>query len=82
MSLAQKLAGSLIWLSTRERPDIAYAQHRHSSFAVRAPKKALAERKRVLRNLSGTANYALIYQKTEVGEVNGYGDANFSVKKS
>ena len=80
--LAQKLAGSLIWLSTRTRPDIAYAQHRISSLAVRAPKKALAEGKRVLRYLNGTSNCALRYQQTEVNEISAYGDANFAVKIS
>ena len=32
---AQKLAGSLIWLSTRTRPDIVYSQSRISSMASR-----------------------------------------------
>ena len=64
--LTHTLAGSLIWLSTRTRPYIAYAQHRISSLAVRAPRKALAEGKRTLRYLNGTTDYALIYRQTEV----------------
>ena len=34
---AQKLAGSLIWLSTRTGPHIVYAQSRISSMATKAP---------------------------------------------
>ena len=34
---AQKIAGSLIWLSTRTRPDITYAQSRISSMMTKAP---------------------------------------------
>ena len=78
--LAQKLAGSLIWLSTRTRPYIAYAQHRISSLAVRAPRKALYEGKRMLRYLNGTSDCALIYRQTEVKEISAYGDANYAVK--
>ena len=40
---AQKLSGELEWLTTRTRPDIAYAQHRISSLAGKVPKKALVE---------------------------------------
>ena len=46
---AQRLAGSLIWLSTRTRPDITYAQSRISSMATKAPKRAFLEGMRVLR---------------------------------
>ena len=40
---AQKMAGSLIWLSTRTRPDITYAQSRISSMMTKAQKTALME---------------------------------------
>ena len=66
VKLAQMLAGAFIWLSTRTRPDLAYVQHRISSLAVRAPKRALSEGKGRLRYLSGTTNLALRYQKTDV----------------
>ena len=51
---AQRLAGALIWLSTRTRPDIQYMQNRISSLATLAPKLAIQCGKRVLRYLSGT----------------------------
>ena len=40
---SQKLVGPLIWLSTRTRPDVAYAQSRISSTATKAPKQALRD---------------------------------------
>ena len=40
---AQKIAGSLIWLSTRTRPDITYAQSRISSMMLKAHQTAVAE---------------------------------------
>ena len=42
---AQKLAGSLIWLSTRTRPGITYAQSRESSPATENPILALENEK-------------------------------------
>ena len=50
---AQKMAGSLIWLSTRTRPDISYAQSRISSMATKAPQRAVIEGLRVLRYFAG-----------------------------
>ena len=46
---AQKIAGSLNWLSTRTRPDISYGQSRVSSMATTNPKQAILEGKRILR---------------------------------
>ena len=45
---AQKIAGSLIWLSTRTRPDTTDAQSRISSMMTKAPKNAVLEAIRVL----------------------------------
>ena len=56
---AQKMAGSLIWLSTRTRPDITYAQSRISSMMTKAPKTALMEGVRVRRYLNGTKHVGL-----------------------
>ena len=59
---AQKLAGSLIWLSTRTRPDISYVQSRISSMATKTPKIAVMEGMRVLRYLQGTKDVGLSFQ--------------------
>ena len=59
---AQKIAGSLIWLSTRTRPDITYAQSRISSMMTKAPRTAVLEAIRVLRYLQGTKHFALCFK--------------------
>ena len=80
---AQKMAGSLIWLSTRTRPDIAYAQSRISSMATKAPQCAVVEGLRVLRYLQGTKSLGLRFQECSNSEdVIAYTDANFGVKRS
>ena len=56
---AQRLAGSLIWLSSRTRPDITYVQSRISSMMTKAPKIALMEGMGVLRYLQGTKHVGL-----------------------
>ena len=53
---AQKLAGSLIWLATRTRPNISYAQSAVSSLAARDPSRAMMLGKRALRYLAGTSD--------------------------
>merc|ERR1711973_37264 len=80
---AQKIAGSLIWLSTRTRPDITYAQSRISSMMTKAPKTAVREAMSVLRYLKGTKDVGLVFRQcANSGEVIAYTDANFSVKRS
>ena len=80
---AQKLAGSLIWLSTRTRPDIEYAQSRISSMATKAPITAYKEGQRVLRYLQGTKNLGLQFKACkDFQDVIGFTDANFSAKRS
>merc|ERR1711873_167078 len=80
---AQRIAGSLIWLSTRTRPDITYAQSRISSMMTKAPKTAVLEATRVLRYLQGTKHYGLCFKPCpHFSEVIAYTDANFSVNRS
>ena len=79
---AQKLAGSLIWLSTRTRPDIAYAQGQASSWAARDPKRSLAIGKRILRYLAGTRDLGLAFTKQDGMDFTAYTDANFEATRS
>ena len=57
--LAQRMAGGLNWLATRTRPDIAFTVSQLASAATRAPQRALALGKRILRYLAGTRTHAL-----------------------
>ena len=67
---AQKLVGSAIWLITRTRPDISYAQSRISSMATKAPRHAMLEGLRVLRYLNGTKDVVFSegYEKSSLEE--------------
>ncbi|CAK0841691.1 unnamed protein product, partial [Prorocentrum cordatum] len=60
VKLAQKMGGGLLWLSTRSRPDIAFAVSRLSSHACRAPTWALKLGKRILRYVLGTRRFGLV----------------------
>ena len=80
---AQKIAGSLIWLSTRTRPDITYAQSRISSMMLKAPKTAVTEAIRVLRYLQGTKHYGLTFKSCQnFMDVIAYTDANHATNRS
>ena len=80
---AQKMAGSLIWLSTRTRPDIAYVQSRISSMATKAPQRAIKEGLRALRYLQGTKSVGLRFEACENhNELIAYTDANFGANRS
>jgi len=59
---AQKAVGELNWLSTRTRPDIAYAVQRAASFALRDPDRALRITRRIHKYLITTTGYGLIYR--------------------
>ena len=77
------MAGSLIWLSTRTRPDLSYAQSRISSMATKAPKRAVVEGLRLLRYLQGTKTIGLHFRKCiNHDEVIAYADANFAIERS
>ncbi|CAK0837207.1 unnamed protein product [Prorocentrum cordatum] len=59
--LAQKMAGGLLWLASRTRPDIACAVSRVASIATARPLTSLCFGKKVLRYLSSTRRMGLYY---------------------
>ena len=62
---AQMIAGELLWLSGRTRPDIAVAVSRMSRWITRAPKWTIALGDEVLAYLNATLDVGLIYGKVK-----------------
>ena len=58
---AQRMAGELLWLSQRTRPDLAYAVNVACSTALNDPSRSIRICKGVLRYLRGTANKSLMF---------------------
>ena len=77
-----RILGMLIWLSMCTRFDIVFAVNQLSRFS-NAPRlvhwKAM---KRLIRYLSGTRNYGLLYAKKDSAEVVGYSDADWGGEAS
>ena len=62
---SQKVAGELLWLSTRTRPDLSYPIQRIGNVQSKDPWRALKMAKKVLRYLRGSANVGLLYRTAE-----------------
>ena len=78
---AQRLAGSLQWLTSRSRPDIAYTVSRIASVATTAPEWALQMGMRLLRYVRQTVDYGILYtpfsNKAKEGDLKTYSDASW-----
>ena len=73
--------GSLLYLTSCTRPDIAYAVHRLSRFLnSHGPSHHLAA-KRIMRYLLGNDNIGLIYRRRAEMWLNGYSDADWASDK-
>ncbi|CAE7493024.1 GIP [Symbiodinium microadriaticum] len=74
---AQRMAGELLWLVTRTRPDIGYATAHVCATALKSPIAAIRLGKMVVRYLAATPTWGLTYNG--VGEpVEAYSDARFA----
>jgi len=74
----QAVVGSLLYLSTKTRPDIAYAVSRVTRFCAKPTKEHWAAVKRILRYLKGTSNLGLLYREDTPAEITGYSDADWA----
>ncbi|CAE7310954.1 GIP, partial [Symbiodinium microadriaticum] len=59
---AQKIAGELLWISQRSRPDVAFACSLVGSLATRAPRRAIEVGEKVLAYLQRTWKRSLTYE--------------------
>ena len=72
----QSVVGCLLYLSTKTRPDIAYAVGNVSRFTVKPTKQHWSAVKRIMRYLNGAINHGLLYGETSF--LTGYSDANWA----
>ena len=76
--LYQAVIGSLLYLSTKTRPDIAYAVSSVAHFCAKPTKQHWTAVKRILRYLKGTSNFGLIYREDTPRGITGYSDADWA----
>ncbi|UYV75180.1 hypothetical protein LAZ67_12002775 [Cordylochernes scorpioides] len=77
----QELIGSLLYLSTKSRPDIAFAVTLLSRYNQNPREMHMGAAKRILRYLKGTKQCGLIYTKGDV-ELKAYTDASWNCGRS
>ena len=74
----QSAVGSLLYLSTRTRPDITFAVNNVARFCSQPTQEHWIAVKRIFRYLRGTTNLGLHYTKhSQSGELVGYSDADW-----
>jgi len=61
----QSAVGCLLYLSTRTRPEIAYAVGNVSRFTAKPKLQHWSAVKRIMRYLNGTINHGLLYCNTQ-----------------
>lgn len=76
--LYQAVIGSLLYLSTKTRPDIAYAVSCAARFCAKPTKQHWSAVKRILRYLKGTSRFGLAYKGDTANAVTGYSDADWA----
>ena len=74
----QAIIGSLLYLSTKTRPDIAYAVGYVARFSAKPTKEHWTAVKRVLRYLKGTSKFGLLYKGKSSSNMIGYSDADWA----
>ena len=73
----QSAVGSLLYLSTRSRPDIAFAVGNAARYCAEPSQSHWSAVKRILRYLKGTADLGLLYERANPN-LAGYSDADWA----
>ena len=83
-TLYQSAVGSLLFLSTRSRPDISYAVGRVAQFCSNPNTQHWNAVKRIMRYLKGTVSLGLMYKRVSNDNNNcvGYSDADWAGDRS
>ena len=74
----QSAIGSLIYLSTKTRPDISFAVHQVSRHCHNPSRTHWTAVKRIIRYLKGTLNYGILYKHSSTDNLKGYSDSDFA----
>ena len=74
----QSAVGKLLYLSTRTRPDIAFAVCNVAKYTANPTEDHWKAVKHILRYLAGTVNYGLLYIRDSPIECCGYSDADWA----
>lgn len=76
----QEMIGSLMWLATISRPDIAYAVGRLATYLANPPPAAQAACKHVFRYLAGTTDVGITYAARQQTSLSGAVDSSWGSK--
>ena len=77
-SIYQSAVGSLLYLSTSTRPDIAFAVSNVAKFSANPTTRHWTGVKRILRYLKGTSDLGLHYTSSDVDDLIGYSDSDWA----
>ena len=76
-TLYQSAVGSLLYLSARTRPDIAFAVNNVAGFCSQPTKTHWTAVKRIFRYLRGTTHLGLLYSKGDEDTLIGFSDSDW-----
>ena len=78
----QSAIGSLLYLSTKTRPDITFAVCNLAKFCSQPTTKHWSAIKRIFRYLKGTINFGIKYCKADTSKCIGFSDADWAGDKT